>query len=80
MTQPIEPEDQEIIDATIVEAADAETIEYRSPASPPESDAKRDSNSPWFGFIGLGIALVAMLIGLIGVVAGVIYFIGWTQR
>ena len=79
MTQPIEPEDEEIIDATVVEAADAETIDYQSPAAPAESDAKRDNTSPWFGYIGIGIALVAMVIGLIGVVAAVIYFIGWTQ-
>lgn len=79
MTQPIQPEDDEIIDATIVEAADADTLEYRSPPAPAESDARHDNSAPWFGYIGFGIALIAMLIGLVGVVAAVFYFISWTQ-
>jgi hypothetical protein len=81
VTQPLEPEDEEIIDATIVEAADADTIEYQSaaPFAPADGEGDRDNTSPWFGYIGLGIALVAMLIGLAGVVAAIFLFIGWTQ-
>ncbi|HSZ54832.1 MAG TPA: hypothetical protein VK797_04180 [Tepidisphaeraceae bacterium] len=81
MTQPVEPEpeDEEIIDATIVEASDAETLEFQSPAAPAESADPRDTSSPWFGYIGIGIALVAMLIGLAGVVVAIFVFIGWTQ-
>ena len=77
MTQPVEPEDEEIIDATIVEAADAEPLDYRTAA--PASEDQRDNTSPWFGYIGIGIALVAMLLGMAGVIAVVVYFIGWTQ-
>ena len=37
-----------------------------------EEDDDSKSN-PWFGYIGLGIALLSMVIGLIGVVAAVFF-------
>ena len=37
------------------------------------------ASNPWFGYIGLGIILVSMVVGLIGVVLAVFFFIRWTQ-
>jgi hypothetical protein len=31
----------------------------------------------WFGYIGVGIALASMLLGIAGIVLAVRYFIGW---
>ena len=73
MTQPVEPDDvQDIIDAP-----DSGRLDYQSPAPPTEPSA--DTSAPWFGYIGLGIAIVAMLLGLASVVVAVLVFIGWTQ-
>ena len=41
-------------------------------------DVESNSN-PWFGYIGLGIAMVSMVIGLAGIVAAVFFFFRWTQ-
>ena len=75
MSQEQEPE---IIDATyepqpVPQAPPAEVIEAAAALSRPREPA------PWFGYIGLAIAVVSMLIGLAGLVVGVIYFIGWTR-
>lgn len=50
--------------------------------SEPDTSTKQTSHkpqatepAPWFGFIGLGIALVAMLLGIAGVVWAVWYFL-----
>lgn len=47
----------------------------RSPAHPV---ARADAPS-WFGYIGLGIALASLLIGVAGMVLAVFWFIGWTR-
>ena len=46
------------------------------PAAPQNSPA---ASAPWFGYIGLGITLVAMAVGLAAVVIAVLYFLhgGW---
>jgi hypothetical protein len=33
--------------------------------------------APWFGYIGVGIAIVAMLIGIAGMALGVLYVWRW---
>lgn len=71
MTRQDEPD--EVISAS---DAKAQPLENHRPA--PAPGALSDGPS-WFGFIGLGIALVSLLIGIAGVVVAVIWFIGWTH-
>jgi hypothetical protein len=33
--------------------------------------------APWFGYIGVGIAIVAMLIGIAGMALGILYAWRW---
>jgi hypothetical protein len=33
----------------------------------------------WFGYIGVGIAMVAMLLGIAGMVFAVMYLVKWAQ-
>jgi hypothetical protein len=84
VTQPFdpeEPEEQPVIEEIEQEEAQAGTIIEQPAALPasPDPQAQIDDSAPWFGYIGMGIALVAMLLGLAGVVAAVLLFIGWTQ-
>ena len=55
---------------------DGTPIDYRTPAAGP---AGREDATPWFGYIGIGIAIAAMLVGFIGMVLFILYFIGWSQ-
>ena len=73
MTEPNEiNDDTEIIDA----APEVEPIEYESaPVDVPAADA----SASWFGYIGAGIVIFSMIIGLVGVVVAVLLFIRWTQ-
>jgi len=56
---------------------DAAPIDYRTPASQPAPP--REESAPWFGYIGMGIAIAAMLIGFAGMVLFILYFLGWSQ-
>jgi hypothetical protein len=54
-----------------------------SPANCPTGDVLHPEwGEPpsWFGYIGVGIALVAMLIGIAGMVLGVMYVVAWINR
>lgn len=51
-------------------------LEYRSPA--PQSSAPSDSPT-WFGYIGLAIAMFSLLIGVLGMIFAIVWFIGWTR-
>jgi hypothetical protein len=83
VTQPVEDEDEPVMDDPITDEPIMGEIVENPPAFAPQPEISSqrpvDNSSPWFGYIGVGIALVAMLIGLAGVVAAVIYFISWTQ-
>jgi hypothetical protein len=56
--------------------AEPQPLEYRSPL--PQASAPPDPPT-WFGYIGLGIAIFSLLIGVAGMVFAVIWFIGWTR-
>jgi hypothetical protein len=82
VTQPVEDQNEPVMDDPIMdEPIMGEIVEDPPAFVPPETSSQRplDNSSPWFGYIGIGIALVSMLLGLVGVVAAVIYFISWTQ-
>jgi len=53
---------------------EGQKLEYRTP-DPKSSPAA--GPAPLFGYIGVGIAIAAMLVGLAGMIFGVIWFIGW---
>lgn len=58
------------------DVADGSPLEYQTP-SPANQSAPE--GTPWFGYIGVGIALVSMLLGIAAVVFAVFWFIGWTR-
>lgn len=72
MTQHDAPNDPPSVEAP----AEAQPLEYRSPG--PHSSVPSDSPT-WFGYIGLGIALFSLLIGVAGIVFAIVWFIGWTR-
>jgi hypothetical protein len=47
-------------------------LDYTSESAPPP---ERADSTPFFGYIGLGIAVAAMLVGLAGMVLFVLYFL-----
>lgn len=63
-------------DSSQPDATGSPPLEYQSPQT---TDAPAPQGAPWFGYIGLGIALVSLLIGIAGVVFAVFWFIGWTR-
>jgi hypothetical protein len=81
---PEEPDEQPVIEEIDEETAEAGTIIQQPAPRQPAPDllpqTQTDTSTPWFGYIGIGIALVAMVLGLVGVVAGVVLFISWTQK
>lgn len=48
-------------------------------ANVPVGEETDSASNPWFGYIGLGIIIVSMVVGLVGVVVAVFFFIRWTQ-
>lgn len=56
------------------EVVDARQLEYRTPDA---EDPDIAAPAPLFGYIGVGIAMVAMLLGVAGMIIGVVWFIGW---
>lgn len=65
-------------DDNLTPEREGEVIGYRTPAAEPP-DAPRDEPAPWFGYIGMGIAITAMLVGFAGMVLFILYFLGWSQ-
>lgn len=62
-------------DSTPAEVTSSQPLEHQTRASRPAPEG-----APWFGYIGLGIALVSMLLGVAAVVFAVFWFIGWTRK
>ena len=56
----------------------AESVPPQPQAPPPQTSAP-SGPAPWFGYIGFGIAIVSMFIGIAGMVYAIIWFIGWTR-
>ena len=52
-------------------------MKEKEETSPTPADA---SSRPWFGYIGFGIVLTAMLLGIVAMVGGVVYLIRWNGR
>jgi hypothetical protein len=50
-----------------------ETLDYTSPQI--DRVAAREDPTPWFGYIGIGIAIAAMLIGFAGMLLFALYFL-----
>ena len=55
--------------------AESAPLEYQAPAP----DRPAPQATPWFGYIGLGIALVSMLLGIAAVIFAIFWFVGWTR-
>ena len=51
---------------------DPQHLDYTSSSTP---KAEREDSASFFGYIGLGIAVAAMLVGLVGMVLFVLYFL-----
>ena len=51
---------------------DPQHLDYTSASTP---KAEREDSTPLFGYIGLGIAIAAMLLGFVGMVLFVLYFL-----
>jgi hypothetical protein len=62
-------------DSTPAEITGSQPPEHQTPPS-----QRAPEGAPWFGYIGLGIALVSMLLGIAAIVFAVFWFIGWTRR
>jgi hypothetical protein len=66
---------------TQVDRDDAGTVPVElNPANCPTGDVLHPEwgESPsWFGYIGVGIAVVAMLLGVAAMVGSVMYFVKW---
>lgn len=56
--------------------AESQPLEYRSP--PQQASAPSDSPT-WFGYIGLGIAMFSLLLGVLGMIFAILWFIRWTR-
>jgi len=41
---------------------------------------ERNEPAPWFGYIGLMLAIVSMIVGLLLMIVGVVWFIRWFGR
>jgi hypothetical protein len=50
------------------------------PDAPPEGGPGAAEPAPWFGYIGILIAIGSMIVGLVLVVLGVMWVIGWLGR
>ena len=51
---------------------DPQRLDYTSSSTP---KAEREDPTPLFGYIGLGIAIAAMLLGFVAMVLFVLYFL-----
>jgi hypothetical protein len=51
---------------------DPQHLDYTSSST---SKGEREDPAPFFGYIGLGIAIAAMLVGLVGMVLFILYFV-----
>jgi len=49
-------------------------LEYQSQPSPLPGEP-----APWFGYIGFGIVIAAMLLGFAGMVLGALWFVRWAS-
>jgi len=61
-----------IPDVSDSDRLDPQRLDYTNPST---TKSEPEDPTPLFGYIGLGIAVAAMLIGLIGMVLFVLYFI-----
>ena len=52
------------------------TLDYRGREEPDATGAEAVS---WFGYIGIGIALAAMLLGIVGMVVAAVYLVNWLR-
>ena len=59
------------------------SVSENEPTPEPTQETKapeRNEPAPWFGYIGLMLAIVSMFVGLLLVVVGAIWFIRWFGR
>ena len=68
--------EEPVVDGEVIGAegrSQRQPLDYRAPEA---SDPQAAEPAPWFGYIGLGIAVAAMLLGFLGMIMAVIWLVG----